>query len=183
MSWTVDQWTHDLRHAARALRRAPGFTIMAVTTLGLAIGVNAGLFSVVNSVLLNPLPFPNADRLIAIHGAAPGTDMPEEFDVSREFFLHYKEHSQLLEDVGFYFEFTNTMRAGDRVERILLSAPPPSLFTTLGANTTLGRLPVEADGDRVAVLSYGLWQSWFGGDPSVLGRSYFIAGPIERSSA
>ena len=176
MSSTIEQWGRDLRHGARALRRAPGFTAVAVATLGLSIGVNAGMFSVVNAVLLNPLPFPNADRLVAIHGTAPGTDMPQEFDVAREFFLHYKEQSQLLEDVGFYFEFTNTMRAGDRVERILLSAPPPSLFTTLGARTILGRLPVETDDDRAAVLSHGLWQSWFGGDPGVVGRSYFIAG-------
>ena len=124
MSSTIEQWGRDLRHGARALRRAPGFMALAVAKLGLSIGVNAGMFSVVTAVLLNPLPFPNADRLVAIHGAAPGTDMPEQFDVAREFFLHYKERSQLLEDVGFYFEFTNTMRAGDRVERILLSAPP-----------------------------------------------------------
>ncbi len=86
----------------------------------------------------------------------------------------------MLEDVGFYFEFTSTMRAGDRVERIWMSAPPSSLFTTLGARPILGRLPVPADEERVAVLSYGLWQSWFGGDPNVLGRTFFMAG--ERSN-
>ena len=176
MAWAPDPWIRELRHAVRALRRAPGFTLMAVGTLGLAIGVTAGMFSVVDAVLLNPLPYPHADRLVNITATAPGTDLPEEFGVSREFFLHYKERSKLLEDVGFYFEFTNTMRAGDRVERILLSAPPASLFTTLGARPTVGRLPVAEDGERVAILSYGLWQSWFGSDPSVVGRSYFIAG-------
>jgi predicted permease len=176
MRTAVDQWTRDLRHAVRALRRAPGFTLMAVGTLGLAIGANAGMFSVVNNVLLNPLPYPNADRLVYIAGTSPGSDLPGEFNVAREFFLQYKEQSRLLEDVGFYFEFTSTMRAGGRAERIWMSAPPSSLFTTLGARTVLGRLPVAADEERVAVLSYALWQSWFGGDPNVLGRTFYMAG-------
>ena len=71
----VDLWTRDLRHAARALRRAPGFTLMAVGTLGLAIGATAGMFSVVNTVLLNPLPYPHADRLVSIAATAPGFDL------------------------------------------------------------------------------------------------------------
>ncbi len=134
------------------------------------------MFSVVNTVLLDPLPYPNADRLVYIAGTSPGSDLPAEFNVAREFYLQYKEQSKLLEDVGFYFEFTSTMRAGDRVERIWMSAPPSSLFTTLGARPILGRLPVPADEERVAVISYGLWQSWFGGDPNVLGRTFFMAG-------
>jgi predicted permease len=174
----MEDWAPDVRHAARALKRAPGFTLMAVGTLGLAIGAMAGMFSVVNSVLLNPLPYPQTDRLVSITASAPGTDLPEEFGLSREFFLHYKERSRLLEDIAFFMEFTSTMRAGDRVERIAMSAPPASLFTTLGARPVLGRLPAAEDGERVAVLSYGLWQSWFGGDPEVLGRAYFIAGSL-----
>jgi putative ABC transport system permease protein len=176
MPLSLGQWIRDLRHAARALRRAPGFTLMAVGTLGLAIGATAGMFSVVNKVLVEPFPYPHADRLVRILGTAPGTDLPDEFGLSAEFYLQYKEQSRLLEDVAFYNQFTSTMRAGDRVERIVMSAPPASLFTTLGARPHIGRLPVAADEDRVAVLSYGLWQSWFGGDPRVLGRSYFMAG-------
>lgn len=95
-----DDWMRDLRHATRALLRTPGFTFMAVGTLGLAIGANAGMFSVVNNVLLNPLPYGNADRLVYIAAAAPGSDMPPEFGVSAEFFIQYKEQSRLLEDVS-----------------------------------------------------------------------------------
>ena len=118
---------------------------MTVGTLGLAIGVNAGMFSVVNTVLLNPLPYANADRLVHIAASAPGSDLPAEFGVAPEFFLHYKEQSKLLEDLSTFNSFTATMRAGDRVERIRMSQPTNSLFTTLGAKPILGRLPVAAD--------------------------------------
>ena len=78
----LTEWTADLRHAARALRRTPGFTVMAVGTLALAIGALAGMFSVVDTVLLNPLPYAHPDRLVYIAGTAPGSDMPEEFEVA-----------------------------------------------------------------------------------------------------
>ena len=101
MRWALDDWTRDLRHAARALWRSPGFTGMAIGTLGLAIGVNAGMFSVVNKVLLDPLPYAHADRLVNISASAPGSDFPPEFGVGDEFFVQYKEQSRLLEDISF----------------------------------------------------------------------------------
>jgi hypothetical protein len=90
MSSTLDDWTKDLRHSLRALRRTPGFTVMAVGTLGIAIGALAGMFSVVNTVLLKPLPYAHADRLIVIAASAPGSDFPEQFGVSNEFFVQYR---------------------------------------------------------------------------------------------
>jgi predicted permease len=176
MLMSLDQWTRDLRHAARALLRVPGFTAMAVGTLGLAIGVNAGIFSVVNKVLLDPLPYANADRLVYIAATAPGSDLNGEFGVSDEFFVQYSEQSKLLEDVSTFNSFTSTMRAGDRVERIRMSAPTYSLFTTLGARPLRGRLPTAADEDRAALISHALWQSWFGRDEGVIGRTFSIAG-------
>src|SRR5262245_10731121 len=173
---TIQEWKRDLRHAARALARVPGFTIMTVCTLGLAIGVCAGMFDVVDTVLLKPLPYANVDRLVNITGTAPGSDFPPEFGVSAEFYLQYKEQSKLLEDVSTYNSFTSTLRTTDRVERIRMSAPTNSLFTTLGASPILGRLPVADDQDRVVVISHALWQSWFGGDPSVIGKSYDVSG-------
>ncbi len=176
MRSSLDQWRRDLRHAVRALRRAPGFTAMTVGTLGLAIGVNAGMFSVVNKVLLDPLPYANADRLLFISASAPGSDLQGEFGVANEFFVQYKEQARLLEDLSTFNSFTSTMRAGDRVERIRMSQPTSSLFTTLGARPLRGRLPTAADDDRVAVISHALWMSWFGGDEGVIGRTYDIAG-------
>ena len=72
-------WIRDLRHAARGLLRAPGFTAIAAITLALAIGANTAIFSVVDAVLMDPLDFPEADELVIIRGTAPGTDMAEEF--------------------------------------------------------------------------------------------------------
>jgi predicted permease len=178
MLWRLDEWVRDLRHAVRTLRRTPGFTLMAVGTLGLAIGVTAGMFAVVNRVLLTPLPYANQDRLVSVLATAPGSDMPDEFGVSAEFFVQYKEQSKLLEDVAFYNSFTSTLRVGDRVERVRMSAPSNSLFSTLGAVPILGRLPNDADNDGVVLLSHALWTSWFGADRSVLNRSIYVSGSM-----
>lgn len=176
MRWLRDGWIHDLRQAVRALRRSPGFTLVAVGTLGLALGVNAGIFSIVDAVLLRPLPFSEPDRLVYIGGTAPGSDLPDEFPVSLEFFLQYQEQSKLLEGLSPYDDFTNTLRVGDRAERVRMAVSTASLFPTLGVAPVLGRVPLPEDEDRVALLSHGLWTSWFGGDTAVIGRSYYIGG-------
>ena len=89
----ITQWTTDLRHAWRALLRTPGFFVTSVGTLALAIGAVAGMFSVVNNVMLKPLPFRDSDRLVVIAGTAPGSDLPERFGPGMEFYVHYKERS------------------------------------------------------------------------------------------
>jgi predicted permease len=173
-------WIKDLRYAGRTLRRSPGFTFAAVATLALALGANAGIFSVVDAVLLRPLPYQHADRLVHITASAPGSDFPEEFGVSAEFFVHYRDQATQLEDLAFVNSFTATVRADDRVERLRQSAPSISLFRTLGVSPVLGRLPREGEGDQVVLISHGLWTTWFGADPSVIGRSYeFVGGPRE----
>ena len=176
MVWRINEWARDIRHAARALTHAGGFTAVAAGTLGLAIGVNAGMFGVIDTVLLKPLPYGDVDRIVHIGATAPGSDLTGEFGVSQEFHVQYSELSKLLENVSPYNSFTNTLRTPDRVERIRMSWPTHSLFATLGVKPILGRLPVPADEDRVAVISHALWQSWFNGDPAVIGRNYDIGG-------
>ncbi len=173
---TLTDWLTDLRHAMRALRRAPGFALVTIGTLGLAIGANVGMFSVVDAVLLHPLPYGDVDRVVSIASTAPGSDMPDEFGVSLEFYPQYLEQSQLLQDVAIYGSFTSTLRTADRVERIRMSQATPSLFSVLDATPILGRLPLPEDEAGVVVLSYGLWQSWFGGDSAVLGRALEVSG-------
>ena len=102
--------------------------------------------------------------------------MPEDFAVGEEFYLQYRDQSHQLEDISTYNSFTSTLRVGDRVERIRMSAPTNSLYSTLGARPILGRLPVAEDEDKVVVISSALWRSWFGGDSSVVGKSFSIAG-------
>lgn len=167
---------NGLFRAARTLASTPGFTITTVGMLALAIGAMAGLFSVVNTVLLNPLPFANQDRLVYVAGTAPGSDLPAEFGIAPEFFLQYHEQSRLLEDSAIYFSGTSTLRTSDRVERIRMGFPSNTLYSTLGVSPILGRLPVDADENHVVLLSDSLWNSWFGRDPSVIGRTIHASG-------
>ena len=172
----IDLWRLDLTYAGRSLRRSPGFAAVTVLTLALAMGVTAGIFTVVNTVLIQPLPFSNPDRLVYIAGTAPGSDLPPEFGVSSEFFVHYRQRSSLLEDVAVFSTGTSTLRVGDRVERVSMAFPTYTLFTTLGARPILGRLPEASDGQTVAVISHTLWQTWFGGRDDVIGQVHFMGG-------
>jgi predicted permease len=176
MRWTGKDWLTDLRYAARSLRRSPGFSAVTVGTLGLAIGANAAMFGVVDAVLLKPLPYGDVDRLVHIAATAPGSGLADEFGVAAEFYVQYKEQSKLLESVATYNSFTNTVRLGDRVERLRMSWPTNSMFTTLGAKPILGRLPVRSDEDDVVVLSHTLWSTWFGRDSSVIGKTIEAGG-------
>jgi putative ABC transport system permease protein len=177
MRTILGDWARDLRLALRGLRRTPGFTMLAVGMLGLAMGATAGMFGVVNTVLLDPLPYNDPDRLVFIAASAPGSEYPEEFGVSSEFYVHYKERSRLLEQVALSNSFTNSLRVDDRVERIRMSAPTPDLFAALGARPAMGRLVTPEDGDGALVISDALWATWFGRDSTVLGRQVFAAGP------
>jgi predicted permease len=165
------EWLYDLRFAVRTLRRSAGFTAISVGTLGLAIGATAAMFAVVNAVLIKPLPYANVDRIVQIHGLAPGSDFTGEFGLGSEFYVQYREQSRLIENISSYNSFTNTLRYGDRVERLRMSWPTSTLFATLGAKPILGRLPNAEDEDRAVVISHELWLSWFSGDSSVIGKT------------
>ncbi len=175
MGRSLEAWVRDFKLAARSLARAPLFTVVIVMTLALAIGANTAIFSVVRSVLLEPLPFPDADRLVYIGGTAPGTDLPADLGVPDELYLEYDESVPTIEDLGTYGTGSSTTRAEGHTEQLFLTRATPSLFTTLGARAVVGRLPNEDDDDSVVVLSNWLWQDWFGADPEVVGRSYEFA--------
>ncbi|HET6603587.1 MAG TPA: ABC transporter permease [Xanthomonadaceae bacterium] len=172
----LSHWIFDLRHGARTLRRTPGFTVVAVTMLALAIAATASLFAVVRAVLLEPLPFAQPHRLVNITGTAPGSQLPEEFGLGAEFVVHYRERSQLLQEVAPYNSFTHTLRLGDRAERLRMSMPTHALLPMLGAQPVLGRLSTDADGDGAVVISDRLWAEWFGREPGVIGRSVLVFG-------
>jgi putative ABC transport system permease protein len=172
----LQRWTRDFIYAGRSLGRAPGFTLVVVATLALAIGANAAIFSVVNAVLLEPLPFPHADRLVHIGGTAPGTDQPEEMGVPDELYFEYRESVPALEDIALYGTGSSTTRVDNQVDQLFLTRATPSLFTTLGVEPQRGRLPTDQDDDTVVVISDWMWRTWFGADEQVVGRSYFFAG-------
>jgi putative ABC transport system permease protein len=165
----------DLRIALRSLKKSPGFAATAVLTLALAIGANTAIFSVIHAVLIDPLAFPEPDRLVSILGSAPGSDVSGTFGLGDEFYVEYQENAKTLEDVALYAEMQTTMKADDHVERLFMSTASPSLFSTLRVEPVIGRLPTEEDEEgEVVVISHSLWMNWFGGDPSVLGRTFDI---------
>jgi putative ABC transport system permease protein len=172
----VESWVRDLKHSARSLARTPGFTVTVVATLALAIGANASIFSVVKAVLLEPLPFPNSERLVHLGGTAPGTDQPAEFGVPDELYFAYRESVPGIEDAGIYGTGSSTTRAEGQVDQLFVTQATPSFFTTLGVEPLRGRLPTDNDDARVVVLSHWLWQDWFDSDEKVIGKTYSFAG-------
>jgi putative ABC transport system permease protein len=176
VSAVIGRWTRDFAHAARSLARTPGFALIVVATLALPVGASTAIFSLVKVVLLERLPFPNADRLVHIGGIAPGTDQPDELGVPDELYFEYRENAPGIEDIGLYGTGSSTSRAEGRVDQLFLTQATPSFFTTLGAQPLYGRLPSDNDDNRVVVLSFWLWQDWFNSDPAVIGRGYTFAG-------
>ena len=171
----VQDALRDMRHAWRGLLRTPGFLVTCVATLSLAIGAVTGMFSVVNRVILQPLPYTDADRLVALAATAPGTDLPERFGMGIEAYVHFKERSKLLQGLFYFGGGTSTFRTDKRVERIPMAWPSNDIWPVLGVRPKIGRLPVPEDDDNVVLISDQLWDQWFGRDPSVIGKSYFVS--------
>lgn len=177
---SLDAIVRDVRHALRSLRRTPGFLATSVITLALAIGALTGMYSVVDNVLLRPLNYPNQDRLVFLLGTAPGSDLPERFDLGDEFYLHFKENSRLLDGIFAFAGGNSTFRVGDRVERVPMAWPTNDMYATLGATVQLGRLPRSEDSDDAVVLGDSVWNSWFARDSSVIGKWYFVNDSLKQ---
>lgn len=162
----------DLRFGLRVLRKSPGFTAVAVLTLALGIGANTAIFSVVDAVVLHPLPFPKSDRLVWLNGKFPQGD---EAAVSTPDFLDYRAENRGFEQiVGMGFRSTPANLSGDKPEQVLSTFASANLLQMLGIQPLLGRdflLSDEQQRDpQVAILGYGLWQRDFGSDPNIVGR-------------
>jgi putative ABC transport system permease protein len=169
----------DLRHTFRLLGRAPGFTAAALVTLALAIGANTAVFSVVYGVLLRPLPYPDADRLVILSEEHPGgTSLVRDARLSDLTFHAWSERAQTLEALGAFSSQTVTLTSGRDSERISAASLSPSVFAMLGAAPAAGRFfrAEEAldKADAVVVLSDRLWRTRFGADPGVIGRTVEI---------
>ena len=178
MRGAIENWTSDFIQAGRRLVRAPGFTFIVAFTLALAIGASTAIFSVVDAVLINPLAYPNADRLVSLWGSAPGSDMPAEFPPGADFFVGYRDDADLLEDVGMFTGGQTTIRIPERADRLFFVVSTRSLFSTLGVQPALGRLPSEQDDKEraeVVLLSDWLWREWFAADPNVIGKTIEVA--------
>jgi predicted permease len=171
----------DLKHAFRILRQSPGFTAAAISALALGIGANTAIFSVVNTVLLRPLSFPQPDRIVVLmnsspQGSGPGASVPK--------FNIWRRQTNVLEDISAFDTGGPGLNigGGERPEQVKGIHVSKDFFHLFGAQTVLGRtFTAEEDlprGPRVIVLSNGLWQRRFGADPAVVGKGLVIGGEV-----
>ena len=172
---------NDLRYAVRQLRKSPGFTAVAVITLALGIGACAAIFSVVNSVLLQPLPFPEPDRLVVIKETFPPT-LPES-TVAPGRYLAWRDEATTLESVGALSGMSYNLTGAGEPEHLYAARVTPSLLTLLAVRPALGRSFLREEGTAayegepdVVMLSHGLWQARFGGRADVLGHKLQMNG-------
>jgi putative ABC transport system permease protein len=162
----------DLRYAQRQLRKNPGFTAVAVLTLSLGIGGNSAMFSVVNAVLLRPLPFHDRSRLVLVHEGIPTAGF-SKIGFSAPDLMIYEQGQKSFEGMAPYQNESFELSGAEEPERITATRVSADLFSLLGIQPILGRSfysEEDRPGVRVAVLSYGLWQSRYGGSRDVIGR-------------
>jgi putative ABC transport system permease protein len=175
----MDSIIQDLRYALRKLRASPGFTIAALASLALGIGATTAIFSVVNGVLLKPLPYADPHELVMVweHNFPRGLTRNT---VSPANFIAWSEQASVFESLAALFETSATVTGSGEPERVGLVFASASLFPLLGVQPVIGR-PYTSDEDRagaarVALLGYGFWQRRFGGDRSVIGRTLTVDG-------
>jgi len=168
----------DVRYSFRTLRKMPGFSIVALLVLALGIGANTAIFSVVNSVVLRPLPYPGADRLALIWETDLKDGIKRE-GPSAPNFLDWKEQSQSFEEMALLEVGTGTLTGEGEPEQVVGLRVTTNFLSMLGARTVLGRGFIAAEGAGkarypVAVLANGFWKRRFASDPRVIGRTLFM---------
>src|SRR5262245_51220688 len=175
----VETTMQELRHSVRMLRRNPAFSLAAVLTLAIGIGANTAVFSVVNTVLLKPLPYPEADRLISVQHTAPGAtglmSVSGDLRLSASMFFTYSDQNRSFDAIGAWTALTATVTGQGEPEEARILAVTKGVLEALGVKPTVGRWLSEADqapgAPRAVMLSYGYWQRRFGGDLAVIGKS------------
>jgi len=161
----------DIKYGVRWLRKNPGFAVLAVLTLAVGIGVNTAMFSIVNAVLLRPLPFPEADRIVWM--AESGREVTDRW-VSYPNFVDWRARNQSFESMSTFRGFSVNLTGADRAENLNARLVSAGYFKVMRATPQLGRDFTDED-DRpgaasVTILSYGFWQQRFGGDPNIVGK-------------
>jgi predicted permease len=179
----MDTLRHDLVHAFRSLRKSPSYAAVTILTLALGIGANSAIFSVVNGVLLKPLPYPDPDRLLFITSQFPALGF-DQFWVSAPEFVEFRERQRSFDDVGAYRAGAVNLGTSDQPRRVNSAIVTSELMPVLGIQPMRGRQFTRADtlpgAEDVAVLSAEIWQSAFGRDESVVGRVIPVDGVPKR---
>jgi putative ABC transport system permease protein len=167
----------DVRYAVRFLRKSPGFTVVALAALALGIGANSAMFSVVNAVLIRPLPYPDANRIGIVWERSPGQGL-NRIPPSGPDAVDFREQATTLEDVAVMEVGSGTVQGFGEPQQVPGMRVSNNLFSMLGVRVLHGRdfRPGEGFKDRVGILSYTAWQKWFGGDPNAVGQRLLIDG-------
>ena len=184
-------WLQDFRYAFRSLRKNMVLTLVIVASLAIGIGANSAIFSVVDALLLRPLPYPDADRLAAVWLHSPGIGILRDWPSPGEF-IDVQSQNHSFEQMALAQSRTFTLMGREQPERVDVLSTQSSLFTMLGAKAMLGRTLLSEEDipgkPRVAVLSNGAWTRLFNSDPAIVGKSikldtntFTVAGVLPRS--
>jgi predicted permease len=173
-----DELRQDTIFAVRGFRRAPLFTVVALVTIAIGVGANTAIFSVVNTVLLRPLPYPNADRIVTLNNAALGDELEKMAVAGAEMFDFRETFKSLDEVAGIRPAAATLTGSGGEPEPLNAIVATPNLFDVLGERAVIGRAFLPTDGrpnePQIAVLSHALWLRRFGGDSGIIGRQISI---------
>jgi hypothetical protein len=178
----VESLGRDLKLVFRRLGKSPGFAATVILTLAIGIGANTAVFSVVNSVLFKPLPYPDAEQLVAVRLIAPGAaglaDFSSGLRLSSSMYFTFAEQNRTFQSLGVWNMGTANVTGIDQPHEVHTALISDGVLQALSVPPALGRwlLPVDQDphGRKAVMLGYGYWQRRFGGDRSVIGRSIAI---------
>ena len=170
----------DAQYALRLLRRQPGYALVGILTMALGIGAATTLFSVTYGVLMKPLPWPDADRLVRLSETRQGATRARPWTMTNGTYLAWRdEPSTVIEELGAWSTSTLTVAGTGSAERLRVAAVSPSVFSLLRVRPVLGAsFADKEDRTPLALVSYGLWQQRFGGHPDVVGRSIQLDGAL-----
>jgi predicted permease len=163
----------------KGLLRTPAFTILVIVTLGIGIGANTAIFSVIEGILLRPLPYPEPDRLINVDHAAPGVNV-QHAGMAAFLYFTYRDEARTLADIGMWTGDTATLTGQGEPEELRALQVTDGILPMLGARPALGRLFTRhddsPDGNETVVLTHGFWQSKFGGRDAIVGTTILLDG-------
>ncbi len=173
----IETLVQDLRYGARMLMKTPGFTLIVILTLAIGIGANTAIFSVVNAILLRPMPYKEADRLVVVSESWPARSLPH-IGVDPDTFADWQERNHVFADMAAFANGEVALTGDGEPEKVASQSVTPNLFALLGAGAALGRSFIPDDikpgQPRVVLISHSLWHRRFDGDPSVIGRKLKI---------
>src|SRR3984957_2285465 len=182
MSMRLESLIVDLKLVCRRLKRSPGFAITVVLTLAIGIGANTAVFSVLNSVLLRPLPYPEPQQLVSLHINAPGApglaEFRSELRLSASMYFTFATHNRVFQSMGVWGPGTDSITGIAQPEQVNTAQISGGVLEALHVPALHGQWLTEADQDAHGLgrvmLSYGYWQRRFGGDPGVIGRTISV---------